>query len=205
MNKPRDPKMYYGMAGAAVVAGAAFIWWQNMTLEPLRQDAATLAEKSKEQDHIYQKLDQAKKDEADLQAKLAHVEQGVPDLAYVPTMLKELALAGKQLGVEVTGIRPVIKGMVAIQSDKEKERTKKPYEPLDIEMKGKCKYSDLVQFVTSLDRFPKIVTVRTIGITPPAMGQKRTDMRLDFTLGMRAFLFKSKDEAPKPKEDGGSV
>ena len=206
MKKPKDAKTYYALTGGAILLGAAFLYWQSTSLAPLRDQAATLGEQAKEQEHVYDKLEQAKKAQAELQASLAHLEQGVPTQAYVPTMLKELALAGKQMGVEVTGIRPVIKGITAIISDKEKaQEAKKPYQELNLEMKGRCGFNELVQFVSSLDHFPKVVMVRTLGVTPPPIGLRGGDRRLDFTLGLRAFVFKDKDVAAKAKGPEGSA
>jgi len=195
------------LTGGAILAGAVFLYWQNSSLEPLREQAATLSVQTQDAEHVYQKLDQAKKDDADLQAKLAHLEQGIPDLAYVPTMLQELALEGKKMGVEVTGIRPTVKPGTVVMTDKEKkDEDKKPYQALDLEMKGRSKYDDLTKFVTALNQFPKIVEVRTLAINPPALAQRAKDSRLDFTLGMRAFLFKEKTApAAKPAGQEGSI
>jgi Tfp pilus assembly protein PilO len=162
----------------------------------LRDQAANLGERAKEQTHIGQELAQSRLDLAGLRSKLSHLEEGIPDAAYVPTMLKEIEMTGKQMGVEVMGLRPQVKPK-NMNPDKV-QVSKKPYEPLDLDLKGRATYRDLVQFVTSLNTFPKIVEVRTIGITPPAAGQRGTDSRLEFTLGIRAFLFSQKQDSAKP-------
>ena len=93
---------------------------------------ATWREQSKEQGQVYKKLADSKNQLTQLQTKLAHLEQGVPDAAYVPTMLKDLELAGKQHGIEVTGLRPMPVKNYAPGKDKDAGEAK-PYEPLDLE------------------------------------------------------------------------
>ncbi len=202
MKKAPDPKLYFGLAGLTLVGGMGFLFLQNKSMNSQRAKVALLSEQAKEQQQIYLKLNDSQKTLLDLKSKLAHLEQGVPEAAYLPTMLKELELTGKQHGIEVTGIRPLaVKGPTF--GKETNPDANKPYQPMDIELKGKGKYADLMSFVRALNVFPKIVAVRTVGITPPAMGQKGGDGRLEITMGLRAFLFK---QAPTgTKEIGGQA
>lgn len=203
MKKNINPNMYFGLAVLALLLAAGFLYKQNSSLDAMRGKVAQLQEQTREQDKIYNKLAESKQQLTDLQTKLAHLEQGIPDSAFIPTMLKNLADFGKQQHVEVTGLRPV-----AVRSSttpaKDKFNDKKPYEPLDMTLKGKANYTDLLAFVQSLNTFPQIVTVRTLAIQPGGSRAKDGDRRLDVTIGLRAFLFKQ----VKPElndDEGGSA
>jgi hypothetical protein len=104
-------------------------------------------------------------------------------------MLKELEALGKSGGVDVAGLRPNFRKQDNGFSAEKKGIDTKPYQPLDLEFKGKAEYQNLLKFLAALNSFPKILEVRTISITPPSGGVRKADDRLDFTIGLRAFLF----------------
>ena len=106
MKRAPNPQVLFGLAAAVFFGAVGFLFLENGSLNSKRAKVAELREQDREQQQIFSKLEDSKKDLADLKAKLVHLEQGVPDPAYVPTMLKELELAGKQKGIEVTGLRP---------------------------------------------------------------------------------------------------
>jgi Tfp pilus assembly protein PilO len=206
VRKTPDPKPYFILAGITLVGGMGFLFMQNKSLGSLRSKVSLLSEQAREQKQIYMKLADTQKDLADLQVKLSHLEQGVPEAAFVPTMLKELEDAGKQRSIEVLGVRPVTVKGPKYGKDPQADEDK-PYEPLDLELKGKGLYTDLVGFVRGLNTFPKIVAVRTVSIAPPVLGPKDADKRLDLTLGLRAFVFKQSGDdksSPDPKQIGNA-
>lgn len=197
MKKAPNAQIYFGMAGLMFVGTIGFLFHQNQGLDSKRADVAQMREQSKEQRDIYKKLDASKVELTDLRTKLAHLEQGVPDAAYVPTMLKDLEMAGKQHGIEVTGVRPM--PIKAQTPGKDKDAVEqKPYQPLDLELKGRGDYSDLLNFIQALNVFPKIVAVRTVGLTPVANGPKEHNHHLEISIGLRAFVFKQPPTPPTP-------
>ena len=198
MKKRTNPQLIFGAAGLAFAASAGLVYLQYQSLGAKKAEVVQLREKDREQQLIYSKLEDSKKQLQDLQTKLVHLERGIPDAAYVPSMLKELELAGKQKGIEVTGLRPMATKTTTASKDKD-DQTKKPYQPLDLEMKGRGKYTDLLNFVQTLNSFPKIVAVRTVSINPTV--GKSDDHRLEITVGLRAFVFQANGAKPA----GGSV
>jgi len=204
MKIPKSEKLFYGLAGGTIVLAGGLLFLQNSALDSLRSDVQTLKAKAESEKDARVKLVQSSRDLADLRTQLAHLEQGIPDAAYVPTMLKELEAMGKTQSVEVTGLRPAAKKPAAFNGEK-KSSEAKPYEPLDLELKGKASYTDLLKFVAALNSFPKILEVRTITISPKPSGALRgADTRMEITMGIRAFLFKQATSTP-PKKDGLST
>lgn len=126
--------------------------------------------------------------------KLAHLEKGIPELAYIPTMLKELETFGKANGIDVKGVRPI-----PAPKDKNAKVKKKakPYNELAIEIKGKGKFRSVLNFIAALKTFPKIVAARTVSLTPkmsPKNENSGTD--LEVVVELRAFLFKPDKDEP---------
>lgn len=200
MRKAPNAQVYFALAGLTFFGSVGFLFMQNQRLDSKRAEVARMTEQSKEQQEIYKKLDASKQELADLKTKLSHLEAGVPDAAYVPTMLKDLELVGKAHGIEVTGLRPAQAKTPPPSKDKD-VTTQKPYQPLDLELKGRGRYFDVVTFIEALNVFPEIVTVRTVGLSPAMSANKTGDKTLEVTIGLRAFLFK---QAPAAKAAAGS-
>lgn len=177
-------------AGMILLGGVGtYLVWGDVsenqdTLASLKKQVRTPADVQKELDDSKKKLD-------DCQALLTHLEQGVPDHAYLPTMLSELEKVGRDNGIEVTGVKPILRP-APVKKEGEKAQ-KKAYEELDIEVRGRGKFEDVRKFITAMNVFPKVVAARTVGLVPKtASGQEWSD-ELDITVELRAFVFPTKD------------
>jgi Tfp pilus assembly protein PilO len=132
---------------------------------------------------------------------LKHLEEGIPDFAYIPSLMTELEKAGKQFGIKILGVRPIPKPMTP---GKKGDSSKKAYEELAIEVKGFGNYGSVMRFVNSLQQFPKIVAARSVQLTPKAdPGQMRPD--LDVVVELRAYVFPEAKPADKPKDESAKT
>jgi Tfp pilus assembly protein PilO len=162
-------------------------------------------------------LERTEEDLQAIQVRLNHLEAGVPEMEYVPTLLKELEGVGRRHEIEVIGVRPAPPEGPSQRNRLEKEVKKKPYEELNIEVKGRGQYGDVLRFVKALNSFPKVVAVRTLSMQPRTAAQGETG-ELEVTINLRAYLFKDTRpvkrvtpsapvEAPgsndEPVDDGG--
>jgi Tfp pilus assembly protein PilO len=197
MSRPPNARLYLGLAGFTFLGSVGFLFVQNQKLDSQRGEVIRMREQSREQTQLNAKLESTKKDLADLKDKLSHLEEGIPDAAYVPTLLKDLETVGKQHGIDVTGLRPVAVKAQPTAKDKDTSDVK-PYQPLDLELKGRGRYFDLVTFIEALNVFPQIVAVRTLGLTPASNGPKEETRHLEITIGLRAFVFKQPPVATSP-------
>jgi Tfp pilus assembly protein PilO len=195
MTLPKNAKILYGVATGAIVLAGGFLYMQNNSLTDLKTQVAGLRTTADKEKDAQTTLIQTERDLTGLKERLVHLEKGIPDAAYVPTMLKELEAMGKTQNVEVTGLRPA-PPKPNTMGDK-KPFDSKPYEPLDLELKGKASYADLLRFVNALNTFPKILEVRTVTIAPGLPGNDTTGNQLEITMGIRAFLFKQNSDEKK--------
>lgn len=191
MKKISRAKLIFVMAGVAfaISAGGAFMLFNAMGEKTSR--IAALKSEAQKPEELQATLDELNAQASQSALQLAHLEKGIPELAYVPTMLKELEAYGKNSGIKVHGVRPFV--VASGPKDKKAKKAEKPYTELNIEVKGKGRYRSVLQFVKALQKFPKIVAVRTVTISPKNEGNKaeQTDYsNLDITIELRAFLFK---------------
>lgn len=194
MIRRANPRIFMGLTAAMVLLGGAGVYlaWSDVSdmegkLANLKKDVRTPADVQKELDDSQKKLD-------DCQALLTHLERGVPDHAYLPTMLSELEKVGKENGIQVTGVKPIMRPQ-PVKKEGEKAQ-KKAYEELDIEVRGHGKFEDTRKFIAALNAFPKIVAARTVAMLPKTISGQEWSDDLDITVELRAFMFPTKDIDP---------
>lgn len=138
---------------------------------------------------------------AESQGKLEHLETSVSQREYVPTLLAELEQLGGANGLKITGVRPKEEPKKAAKTDDKKEKPGKKtgYEELIVEVKGSGSFGAVYAFVVSLEKFPKIVAIRSMDLAPRRGGREDEADALEMTLELRAFLFPP--EKTNPSKD----
>jgi Tfp pilus assembly protein PilO len=183
VKKNPNPNVFLALTALVVLAGGAGSLYQYQSLSSQGKALEELRAKVRDESGIQAELDSASRKLEECADKLAHLEKGVPELAYVPTLLAELERVGADKGIEVLGVRPVPKNEPA---DGKKSR-RDAYQELDIEVRGRGRYRAVMNFISALERFPKVVAVRTISLSP------KTDVAggetLDVVIELRSYLF----------------
>lgn len=189
-----NPKIFLILTIITVLAGSGLSYMQFTSYSEVKDDVETLKKTAKDPAQVQSELDDVILKLNDTRAKLTHLEQGVPEMEYVPTLLKELEKLGKECGIEVTGVRPVPVQAKPAPKNENGEATKakrKPYNELDIEVKGRGNYGSVMKFINGLTVFPKIVAARTVSMQPKV--DNRTGVagapKLDVTIELRSYLF----------------
>lgn len=199
MKKGPNPKAFMIMAGGTLLLGlgASYLGYSQMT--EVQGEVSALKAEVKDEKEVQDELDKAKAKLDECSSKLQHLEEGIPDFAYIPTLMTELEKTGKQFGIKVLGVRPIVKQTAPIKKDDSSDSTlpdKKAYEELAIEVKGNGSYGSIMRWVNSLQQFPKIVAARSVQLSPKADPlQKGTS--LDMTVELRAYVFKQAQQAKK--------
>ncbi len=207
MNLSNSPKILFGLAGVVALLGGGLNYMQYSALT--EQQAALDAEQQKldKAAGVRVELEESTQRLQDLRVKLAHLEKGVPEFAYVPTMLRELESFGKANNVQLTGVRPMIKPVAPTKPDEKVVR--KAYTELTIEVKGRGRYGDVMRFVQGLNRFPKIVAARTVSLTPRRDAEDASNVtKLDVAIELGVFVFAEQSGAaasPRTVNRSGGV
>ncbi len=202
MKKTPKPTGYIVLMLATLVlgAGGVFFLWQEVSGRT--SEIAALKKTIRSGDDLQKQADESGLKLSESQQKLDHLEKGVPEFAYVPTMLKELETTGKQQGIDVFGVRPTPVAEPPKKADGTKPK-RKAYDELAIEIKGRGNYRSVMNFIDALKKFPKIVAARTVALQPIRSGKpEEVKGLLDVTIELRAFVFPEKDNTPKTKSEG---
>lgn len=189
-----DQKTLVLLAIMALVLGGGAVYWQYNSMVEAEVKMKALDEEVPDEAELTASLEEASQKMVALQKELTHLEQGVPQPAYIPTLLKEIEATGRQANLTVTGVRPLLPPPLPPGMEAEK----KPYQELDIDITGKGDYQAIINLVNSLRKFPKIVAVKTVNLTPRTDPTKATYSHIDTTLKIRAFVFPT-------NKDGGNA
>lgn len=208
MNKQPSIRMVVMAMVGAVLIGGGVNYWANGAAKAAKTRYETLVAEVPNEGELRQMVtdSQTKVDEYKLQ--LQHLEQSVPGMAYVPTLLTELEMLGKQHNIAVTGVRPVIGERKPVNTDDKASGSekKKPYQEMSIDISGRGSYENVMQVVEALKKFPKIIAIQTVGLQPKkdtsqkgdGTSEKPAGVVLDATVRIKAYLF------PMPQSGGDS-
>lgn len=191
MTAKPNPKFYLGLTFGALVIGGGLAYWQSTVASDVESRVIKLRSDARNPDQLQREVDASNTAVYEVGSKLAHLERGVPEMAYVPTLLQELEQRGKQNGIEVLGVRPIM-NQPAAKTKEGEPKVKKPYTELDIEVRGRGSYAATLAFVQDLQAFPKILAARTVSMVPKQDFLDTTGSPLlDTTVQLRAYLFGS--------------
>ncbi len=155
---------------------------------------------------------------AQLGQRLAVLEKPLPDVAYIPTFLRQIEGLAVDTNNRIVMIRPrkkqknaATKSAVKMNNEtgevttdeggagdkesgktaKEKKKPELPYEFVPIEMKIEGTYWTTLDFLKKLQRFPKMIAVNSIGFAPrPSGTEAGGSPDLNVTLDLMAVVTK---------------
>ena len=192
------PKTFYILSGVVVVVGAGMMWMTNSSISDQSNHIATLKKEVRDEKEVQAELVDSKKKVEDLKFKLVHLEQGVQDFAYIPTMLKELEQFGKKNNLEIVEVKP-IPTPPPTEKEKQSKKEKSAYQELNVHIKARGSYEHSLSFLEAIKVFPKIVAVRTVSLSPHVTSSavKAAKPVLELELDLRAYAFKEEDKPDK--------
>lgn len=152
------------------------------------------------------------------QGELGFLETSVSTYAYVPTLLGQLEALGKSHNLKVISVRPQMAAAAPAPARRTSEESEgasdsaaktapkekpKPYDEMKIEIQLEGSYWCMHDFMESLTRFPKIIAVKELQMSPSRMAERRSSPELQAKLVVTAFIFK--DSAGKETEQPEST
>ncbi len=196
MSKQPDFRIFIGLAAASIALGGLLVYTQWNAVSEQQAQVDSVQKQVDDAVGVRKELASSEERLSELKVKLAHLEKGVPDYRYIPTLLAELEKFGNANGIHVTAIRP----MVAKPSSKPAEKTGlKAYEELSLEVKGRGTYGDGLRFLRALHRFPKVVAARTVSLQPRVLSSDPVagSPNLEMTVELQLFVFPEVREPAK--------
>ncbi len=155
--------------------------------------SAQLEERQKELDRlqsIAKQRAQLEKEYAEIQGFVASVEGKLPTMKEMPTLLVQLERMSKSLKIKLQAIRPSPLEAVSPEGQASSGQTppaaaaKAPkaavaYYRFPIKMNISADYGQVVQLMTRLNDFPRLIRVRRLGVGPKTLPELNLDIDVD--------------------------
>ena len=198
--KTIQPKTYHMMSGGVALLALVLMYFTHSANTDTSERILALQREQRDEKDVQNDFASTQKRVADLKEKLIHLETGVQQAAYIPTLLKELEEYGKQNQMTILQVRPIF----VPTANKDNEKKKSAYTELNVNVKARGGYADTLRFLNALKVFPKIVAVRTLSIVPKVGGAdaKKTNAPvLEIDLELRAYAFREDEPTNKTDEN----
>lgn len=204
MNRTPKPTTLALIAVAVLALGGAITYWQYSIMSRSATRVAALQSRLAEAENADARVQESLAKLEEAREKLTHLELSVSEAAYIPTLLTEIEEMGARVGILVTGVRPLdprSRPRPSSDDGTEQQAERKPYQELEIEVKGRGSFQSVQRFLGELNRFPKIVAVHGVELQPrKSMGGANYE-GLDLTVKLRAFVFQNDRERQQEDQE----
>jgi Tfp pilus assembly protein PilO len=185
-----NPKALGLLAFVVLFLGGGATYFQYNAVQAVKADVTALESQVPSQKELEKSLADSHGKLAEYQLKLSHLEQSVPDVAYIPTLMKELEQIGLGKGIKVTGVRPAPAVVApALPEEGSTKPKKKDYDEITIEVKGRGHYDNIKAFLDAIQEFPKVIAVKTISMTPMRDGTDGPAGDIELVVNVVAYVF----------------
>ena len=192
MSKSTKPKTLGFVAFLVLLMGSGATYFQYSAVQTKKAEAAALEATVPTQEELMKSLSDSRAKLDEYRAKLDHLEGSVPDVAYIPTLMKELEQVGIGNNIKVIGVRPAPQQlMTPTQATQEGDQRpkKKEYEEIEIEVQARGTYDNVKAFLDSLKTFPKILAVKTVTMEPQRDSGAGATGQIQCKVNVVAFVF----------------
>jgi Tfp pilus assembly protein PilO len=207
-----------GGLGLLILACVALFVKQQQSLAVVNAELEAKKKQVEEGAALASRLDSTLKLLQGDRDQLKFLEAALPNVAYVPTLLKQVEDLARATHNEVRGVRPRIevkppprrdrrsdpeaeaKGAEAEKQKSDAEAGTKepdPYDKLKIQLTFTGGYQDCLQFIQRLTAFPKIVAVDDVALHP-RVEEDASHPRIDVELNLTAYILQDKASQKTP-------
>jgi hypothetical protein len=222
-----------GALALIVLSFGSIIWLERALVQGANRVLNGKLDELSDGQRIARRRDMARNLLEEDQSRLRYLEVGVSDKAYVPTLLKQIEELGAATQHRVLGVRPrtdrqgpsrlqqrrdpesqvsgggVPAGAAPPGAEGEGEPPPEPYTRLPIEISIVGTYRTAQDLVARLTRFPKIVSVDELQLSPHRALDNRVpsgSSLLDVKIQVTAFVMKEKPaDAPVVKTASAAI
>jgi Tfp pilus assembly protein PilO len=182
-----------GIMGLLLLSSCGLYVWQSGEIARLNDQVLAKQAELNSSEKIARNLEAVRTVNVQTRSELRFLESSVTEGQYVPTLLKQTEDLAKSTVLKVASLRPTLEPAPPPPADKEqlKKFTPQPYDKLHIDMDVSGKYWDVARMLYRLTEFPKILTVESMQVTPPASQSAKTAGAPELLVRMKltGFIF----------------
>ena len=183
-----SPSLYIILSIVVFVAGSGLSYWQYQRVQEVRTKMSSMKKEISSKDELEKELTRSEDLLSAGIRELEHLESSVTTIEYIPTLLKDLQITGESCNLHIIGVRPVPTQQKS-RSGKEAKSKRKPYAELDVQVKCRGSFENVMTFLKKLEDFPKIVGVRHVSVEPKFSARENQLDAIVATVGIRVYVF----------------
>ena len=189
-----------GLTGFSLLTSIGIYAWQSGQLGEIQQQLVSKQARIANSEKIAREHTDVEQANANTRGELQDLETSVTQGEYVPTLLHQTADLARETKLKVNSLRPTLEPAPLPPLDVEAAKAFKPqpYDKIHIEMELVGRYWDVAQLLYRLTKFPKILTVESVQMTPPVTVVGGTHDILTTKLKLTGFIFKLDGLPVKP-------
>lgn len=208
--------------GLVIAAGGVLCAMQLKGLAELTDELETKKARIVDEKQISRQLSDALAALEGAKRNLEHLEEGVSEPDYVPTLLIQLDALAKSCGLTVEGVSveenapktappPPKKGEKDAPEGSERgvaseqtgaEGSSLPYDEQTLSVEVNGGFERIVDFVQKLTAFRKIVSVDKMKVSPTRTRLAGGDPALGVTITLKTYVWRKSDQAKKVGKSG---
>jgi Tfp pilus assembly protein PilO len=197
------------LGGFLVGSGGLYVW-QTGQINQLQAQVDQKRADVNNGAQIARRLEEVKLQNEATREKIRYLESSVSAKEYVPTLLKQTEALAKSVNLRVDSVRPNLEPAPEPPTDKEARKNFKPwpYDKLHVDMQIHGSYWNVARFMYRLTEFPKILSVESIQLQPPANVPPGGSPSLTVNLNLTGFIFKADEAASdraKPQQSANAA
>ena len=215
MRPVADRRVLFALLGIAILCliglGASLYHGKAADLAKLNRELAKKEEQLKGAEAKLTLLPELESEFSGLQARLSVLEPALPDAAYIPTFLRQIEGLAAKTHNQILMIRPKPVSPAAgpeapktAINDETGEITEQkgsapgqsaappptPYDQIPIELRLEGGYWTVIDFLTELQRFPKMIAVNDVGFDPTGGMSQQPSPQLTVNMALTAVATK---------------
>lgn len=194
--KKSNPIVFTFLFALTLVGSGALCYWQWGKVQEVSQKVSKIEKELASKAELQRAAINAQNELATTIEELNHLESSLSTLEYIPTLLRDLQATGESCRLKITGVRPIVKAATKKPKKKDEKEAeekpqRKPYEDVDIEVKCKGVFQNVMAFLKRLEQFPKIVGVRSVALSPEYAGDSGKLKSIEASIRIRVYIFPS--------------
>lgn len=204
MKKMSAKNMTQAFGGAAVLtlaAGGGLVFWLNGRIVAQQQAQVNLQAQVGSSEKITKQLEVTQAAYHAAQDKLALLETSVSQNSYVPTLLQQIQQLASTTNLSVNSLHPgtvttpAAPAAPAKSDDSSSDSSAKKaapaptYQTMDVDLNVSGTYADTARFLYGLTRFPKVLSVISVQMSPGQSGPGSGQPQVSTTVKLAAYIF----------------
>ncbi len=192
-----------GIAAILLVVAGGVLYLLNNSIQSATKEEADKAAQVGSAQQVAEKYQATLTDYNATCSQLQFVEKSIAPNAYIPTLVPQIEHLAQSYDLNVSAIRPgpVSAAPAPAASTDPSAPAAPPYQTMSLGLTLSGSYTQIMKFMYSLTKFPKIITVKSLSLSPAGSaptvnGKPQTNLSANIAMAAYVFVPDPNDALP---------